>query len=60
MQSTTVRAQKLPVVDIWMWRLSRSKGPARKYFHRDTRKPTVAETVAFYRERKIGLVMFRV
>ena len=32
---------------------------ADKYFRSD-RRPTIAETVAYYRERKIGLVMFTV
>ena len=32
---------------------------ADKYF-RSSRRPTIAETVAYYRERKIGLVMFTV
>ena len=32
---------------------------ADKYF-RSNRRPTIAETVAYYRERKIGLVMFTV
>jgi predicted TIM-barrel fold metal-dependent hydrolase len=32
---------------------------ADKYF-RSNRRPTIAETVAYYRERKIGLVMFAV
>src|SRR5512143_1651940 len=32
---------------------------ADKYFGSD-RRPTIAETVAYYRERKIGLVMFTV
>ena len=32
---------------------------ADKYF-RSTRRPTIAETIAYYRERKIGLVMFTV
>ena len=32
---------------------------ADKYF-RNSRRPTIAETIAYYRERKIGLVMFTV
>lgn len=32
---------------------------ADKYFHSD-RRPTIAETIAYYREQKIGLVMFTV
>ena len=32
---------------------------ARKYF-RVGKRPTIAETIAYYRERKIGLVMFTV
>ncbi|SHE47869.1 hypothetical protein SAMN02745117_00347 [Lampropedia hyalina DSM 16112] len=32
---------------------------ADRYFHSD-RRPTIAETVAYYRERNIGLVMFTV
>ncbi|HQA33746.1 MAG TPA: amidohydrolase family protein, partial [Casimicrobium huifangae] len=32
---------------------------ADKYF-RSSRRPTIAETIAYYRERKIGLVMFTV
>ena len=32
---------------------------ADKYF-RSNRRPTIAETIAYYRERKIGLVMFTV
>ena len=32
---------------------------ADKYF-KSGRRPTIAETVAYYRERKIGLVMFTV
>ena len=32
---------------------------ADKYF-RSNRRPTIDETVAYYRERKIGLVMFTV
>ena len=32
---------------------------ADKYF-RSTRRPTIAETIAYYRERRIGLVMFTV
>ena len=32
---------------------------ADKYF-RNSKRPTIAETIAYYRERKIGLVMFTV
>ena len=32
---------------------------ADKYF-RNSRRPTIEETIAYYRERKIGLVMFTV
>ena len=32
---------------------------AEKYF-KSTRRPTIAETIAYYRERRIGLVMFTV
>ena len=32
---------------------------ADKYF-RNSKRPTIEETVAYYRERKIGLVMFTV
>ena len=32
---------------------------ADKYF-RNSRRPTIAETIAYYRERRIGLVMFTV
>ena len=31
-----------------------------KYFKAGHKRPTIAETVAYYRERKIGLVMFTV
>src|SRR5512147_67678 len=31
-----------------------------KYFKAGSKRPTIAETVAYYRERKIGLVMFTV
>src|SRR5262245_9758005 len=33
---------------------------ASKYFKIDTKRPTIPETVAYYRERKIGFVMFTV
>jgi predicted TIM-barrel fold metal-dependent hydrolase len=33
---------------------------ASTYFRIDTKRPTIAETVAYYRERKIGFVMFTV
>jgi predicted TIM-barrel fold metal-dependent hydrolase len=33
---------------------------ATKYFKADRRRPTIPETVAYYRERQIGLVMFTV
>ncbi len=33
---------------------------ANVYFKAGSRRPTIAETVAYYRERKIGLVMFTV
>src|SRR5512133_2398824 len=32
---------------------------ADKYF-RNSRRPTIEETIAYYRERKIGLIMFTV
>jgi uncharacterized protein len=33
---------------------------ATEYFKVDSKRPTIAETVAYYRERKIGFVMFTV
>lgn len=33
---------------------------ASKYFKIDSKRPTIPETIAFYRERKIGFVMFTV
>ena len=33
---------------------------ASRYFKAAARRPTIAETVAYYRERRIGLVMFTV
>src|SRR5262245_27582499 len=33
---------------------------AKKYFKQSKPKPTIAETVKYYRERKMGLVMFTV
>ncbi|HET8938251.1 MAG TPA: amidohydrolase family protein [Polyangiales bacterium] len=33
---------------------------ATTYFKADSKRPTIAETVAYYRERKIGFVMFTV
>ena len=33
---------------------------ASKYFKAGSKRPTIAETIAYYRERKIGLVMFTV
>ena len=34
-------------------------GQPDKYF-RNSKRPTIEETIAYYRERKIGLVMFTV
>ena len=44
-----------PVDEVW----KEYEDAATKYF-KASKRPTIAETVAYYRERKIGLVMFTV
>src|ERR1700704_7079099 len=44
-----------PVDEVW----KEYEDAASKYF-KAGKRPTIAETVAYYRERKIGLVMFTV
>ena len=44
-----------PVDEVW----KEYEDAASKYF-KAGKRPTIAETIAYYRERKIGLVMFTV
>src|ERR1700728_4939756 len=44
-----------PVDEVW----KQYEDAASKYF-KAGKRPTIAETIAYYRERKIGLVMFTV
>src|SRR6204780_5991482 len=44
-----------PVEEVW----KQYEAAASKYF-KAGKRPTIAETIAYYRERKIGLVMFTV
>jgi predicted TIM-barrel fold metal-dependent hydrolase len=45
-----------PVDEVW----KKYEEAASKYFKAASKRPTIAETIEYYRERKIGLVMFTV
>src|SRR5579863_1065515 len=45
-----------PIDEVW----KQYEDAASKYFKAAGKRPTIAETIAYYRERRIGLVMFTV
>ena len=53
------RTPRCPAGNRWTKSWKEYEDAASKYF-KAGKRPTIAETVAYYRERKIGLVMFTV